>query len=65
MIVAFVGQLRKLQRRFYRRSLNCAAQPQEGRLETGQVAVGTTVAHRPPHRSVQALLTHTAPISDG
>ena len=31
-----VGQLCKLQRRFHRRSLRRAAQPQEGRLETGQ-----------------------------
>ena len=28
------------------------------------VAVGTTLADRPPHRSVRALLTHTAPTSD-
>jgi hypothetical protein len=24
-------------------------------------AVGTVIAHRPPHRSEQALLTHSAP----
>jgi hypothetical protein len=29
-----------------------------------EVAVGTTVAGRPPHRSVHALLTHTALILD-
>jgi hypothetical protein len=28
------------------------------------VAVGTTVARRPPHRPVLALLTHTVPTSD-
>ena len=28
------------------------------------VAVGTAIADRPPHRSVRALLTHTAPTSD-
>ena len=28
------------------------------------VAVGTMVAHRPPHRSVRAELPHTAPTSD-
>ena len=28
------------------------------------VAVGTPVAHRPPHRSVRAELPHTAPTSD-
>ena len=28
------------------------------------VAVGTIIADRPPHRSVRALLTHTAPIWD-
>ena len=31
-----MGQLCKLQRRFHRRSSKCTAQPQEGRLETGQ-----------------------------
>src|SRR5256885_1217835 len=30
----------------------------------GSVAVGTTVSHRPPHRSVRAALPHTAPTSD-
>jgi hypothetical protein len=30
----------------------------------GLVAVGTTVARRPPHRSVHAALPHTAPTSD-
>src|ERR1035441_2603652 len=29
-----------------------------------RVAVGTTIADRPPHRSVRALLAHTAPTSD-
>src|ERR1019366_7834070 len=29
-----------------------------------QVAVGTVIADRPPHRSVRALLTHTAPALD-
>src|SRR5206468_3339098 len=33
------------------------------RKRRGMVAVGTPVARRPPHRSVQALLTHTAPTS--
>ena len=28
------------------------------------IAVGTPVTRRPPHRSVLALLTHTAPTSD-
>ena len=28
------------------------------------VAVGTTIADRPPHRSVRAELPHTAPLSD-
>jgi len=28
------------------------------------IAVGTMVTHRPPHRSVRALLTHTAPTLD-
>lgn len=30
----------------------------------GRVAVGTIIADRPPHRSVRALLVHTAPTSD-
>jgi hypothetical protein len=38
--------------------------PEERRLPIAEVAVGTTVTHRPPHRSVRALLTHTALISD-
>ena len=42
-----VGQLCKLQRRFHRRSLSRAAQPQQGRLETGQQ---------------DAILPHTAPV---
>ncbi len=31
---------------------------------TDQVAVGTVIADRPPHRSVRAELPHTAPTSD-
>ena len=30
-----------------------------------QVAVGTAIAGRPPHRSVRAELPHTAPTLDG
>jgi hypothetical protein len=30
----------------------------------GTLAVGTTIADRPPHRSVRAELLHTAPILD-
>ncbi len=45
-----------------------AASRPSGRLaarwKAGLVAVGTTVAHRPPHRPVLALLTHTVPTSD-
>jgi hypothetical protein len=33
-------------------------------LHSGMVAVGTAIADRPPHRSVRALLRHTAPTSD-
>ena len=33
-------------------------------LNISLVAVGTTITDRPPHRSVRALLTHTAPTSD-
>src|SRR5262249_9050218 len=33
-------------------------------VEVTLVAVGTTVARRPPHRSVRAELLHTAPTSD-
>ena len=39
-----------------------AAEKQGSQLAA--VAVGTTVAHRPPHRSVRAALPHTAPTSD-
>src|ERR1019366_10360447 len=35
------------------------------RLWNWLVAVGTTIADRPPHRSVRAELPHTAPTSDG
>src|ERR1035438_4236395 len=34
------------------------------RLQKNAVAVGTTIADRPPHRSVRAELPHTAPTSD-
>ena len=34
-------------------------------LTNSLVAVGTSIAARPPHRSVRALLTHTALTSDG
>jgi len=33
-------------------------------LGTLVVAVGTTIAHRPPRRSVRAALPHTAPVLD-
>ena len=35
-----------------------------GELRELRVAVGTTISDRPPHRSVRALLTHTAPTLD-
>ena len=35
--------------------------PAERRLKGRRVAVGTTIARRPPHRPVLALLTHTVP----
>jgi len=45
-------------------NLSGARKLRQGRLAIGPVAVGTTVTHRPPHRSVHALLTHTALILD-
>jgi hypothetical protein len=42
---------------------SCWAQAtvRQGSLEYSVVAVGTTIADRPPHRSVRAALPHTAP----
>src|SRR5580692_1915089 len=37
------------------------AQSRRGNSGGNSVAVGTIIADRPPHRSVRALLTHTAP----
>jgi len=34
-------------------------------LANSEVAVGTEIALRPPHRSRRALLTHRAPTLDG
>jgi len=53
-----VGQLFKLQCRFHRRSLSRAAQPKEGRLETGQQ---DSIL---PHRTSSYVL-RTAPTQPG
>src|SRR5450432_1419977 len=44
--------------------VNALSAARFARFGRGQVAVGTVIAGRPPHRSVRALLTHTAPIFD-
>ena len=46
--------------------LSCRAlsSPTICRFIPAHVAVGTTIADRPPHRSVRAALPHTAPTSD-
>jgi hypothetical protein len=37
----------------------------EGTIRGQSVAVGTTIADRPPHRTVRAVFPHTAPALEG
>jgi hypothetical protein len=48
-----------------RPTMSCWNGPQASSTEraAAKVAVGTVIAHRPPHRSRRALLTHRAPTS--
>jgi hypothetical protein len=41
--------------------LICPANVQDRKTQRSTVAVGTTIADRPPHRTVRAALPHTAP----
>jgi transposase len=50
--------------RISRRSISRCQMFSARRKTVGLVAVGTMVAHRPPHRSVHAELPHTAPTAD-